>query len=357
MHKSNIPGKLVCSLLLILLAMLGFITVLFKGDSYFTVQGNKFFSIRKLSTTVSSVTSLLGSKSTATAIGVTGSEAASNISLDADGWYTDLAGQKADKSNFVDVMGFKGYKGLPWDANSQTFFFNSYKAKLDLWDYLDKLGAPHLTGDYQTTREFTMNNSMTRSSSTVTSIARRCPHGYTASGIMYGAVDNEQCLFLGPYPAGISKTYYSSGNWTKGAWAGITYNWQTWKGCAVFVEKGKSPTDPQNYLYVPCIAGDAKGHTYPWGVTQTTMSISSNTHIAWPASSGRNPQNDWSQGINLTDAGSESDILKACSAFKYGNTNVFSYLYQTLEINGISNAQFSAFRSKFTHVGYVSYGF
>lgn len=272
------------------------------------------------------------------------------INMDSEGWYTDLNGMQGSTAGAFEVAGFKVYPQPPWNATNNTFFFNAYKAKLELYDYLVSLGADQSV--LQGSRSFTENNSFTRFGNGIDSIGRHGTTGRTSAGVMYCEVEGQKCIYIGPMAAAVNRTYYSSGDWTKKSFS-AGYNWQTWKGCLVLVKKGEDYYNSNNYLYLPCVAGSAKAHTYPWGVTQTTVCIDNNHKVSWPTS--WNVSDHWAGGITLNDAGSEEDIKRVATTFRFGNTNMLSYLYCTAEVCGISSDALKLFTDNYMAVGFVSY--
>ena len=342
----KLPSKIANIVLIVVIISVSFITVLFKSDPHFKVSdalSQKDAALMK-NTQVQSVIKSLGTSNTNTSV------PGLSPTMDPNGWYTDLNGMKGSTAGESEIAGFKVYTQPPWDATKNTFFFNAYKAKLELYDYLVSLGVNNKV--LQGSRSFSENNSFTRFGDGIDSIGRKGKQGRTSAGILYCEVDGQKCIYVGPMPAAIDKNYYSSGNWKKMAWS-PGYNWQTWKGCLVLVKKGNDCYDSKNYIYMPCVAGSAKGHTYPWGVTQTHIAIANNKRVNWPT--GGKVSQHWAGGMDLNDAGSEADIKKALTTFNLGNTNSLSYLYCTAEVCGISSNALKLLSNNYIAVGFVSY--
>lgn len=344
----KLPSKIANIVLIVVIISVSFITVLFKSDTHLKVSdvlSQKDTALMR-NTQVQSVIKSLGTSNTNASV------PGLSQPMDPNSWYTDMPNLKGSTDNPISINGFDAYPQPPWDSTNKTYFFNSYKAREDLYNYLTSLGAsPHRREEkYDYLKDVTIN----RYGSGIDSIARRCPTGRTSKGFLYGKVDGMKCIFACALPAIVSKTYYSSGYWGKKSWE-PGYNWQTYKFCLVLTENNNDVYDTSKYLYIPAVAGSAKAHTYPWGVCQTNICIESSTQLAYPAEHRTGPSSDWAQKIHVSDAGTDEGVKEVIKKFKWQNTNILYGLHDMCEICGwpsnLSNNDFD----KYKLVGYLSY--
>lgn len=206
-------------------------------------------------------------------LGSAGGDAVSNAGSTA-GWYSDIAAGTAkgsatneifvlstrstDKEKFPDIY---VYDGLPWEPDSNTYFFDLRKAREDVWKLYEKTGVSKgmlssmvMTG--------TVNPSM--------------PDNSQLSEIDYegqysATINNIPTLGVGVWPA-MWKNYYPEYAMKTIEMDGITANW-TYKMAIVVVDKGEDVSDPSKWKYVPATCISSKTHTFYGGVLQTDITL------------------------------------------------------------------------------------
>lgn len=251
----------------------------------------------------------------------------SSISVDTNEWYTNMPNIKGDTSQVFDhVNGFPIYKAPSFDSDGNTWFFNSYKAKSDLWQYLVDLGLTPTKSLEYTQKAFIAYDTPSVNTNS-------CPsHSYNSSGYICANFKGQDCMLFAPTPAMLWSDWYSSKQWavTTCPW-GDKY-WGTYFN-VVLVEKDKDPNDQSNWLYLPAATGDAKAHTYPWGVTQTS--------IQPPAGFG--------------DPASDTVIKSRCSQPTVMGGSIFDFLYCTFEIISRSLSDVNYLNQRYSMVGVITY--
>lgn len=190
-------------------------------------------------------------------------------------WYS-----RADSlSKYTDTIdlgnGFKLYNGLPWEPESNTYIADTDRMLIDTIDYVNKVSSEKT--------EFTADDIIGEG----TWGYRRCINDTSVDcnvqggnsflyvdGGQYAYVDGIVCAGVGVPPAVLDKNY--NNNWSKdGRW---TYNpaadyskyqYGTKKMAAIMQD-----TSTKKIYYFPCTNCDAKAHTFPGGVAQTTIALS-----------------------------------------------------------------------------------
>lgn len=344
--KSPFIQSSVTIVLVIILLAMAFIFLIFRSNAIYDISVEDVQNSPVMQTiSMKSVTSSLDSGS-----------ASSNIlgTISSDEWYTDMPNLVANTSGTVKIGAMTAYTSSPWDSTSGTYFYNAHQAKLDLWDYLNNLGVSGIS--YQKTRDFTDNNYWTNESrsvlynpSTGNTLASASNRHQYSSGTWYSVVDGIDCVYFANVPALYDRTYYSSGNWAKKSNT-ITGN-DTNKYCIILVPKGSDLMDQTKWVYLPAITADCKGHTYPWGVTQTNITVSSSTKVYGATSSG----GDYGWSKTVSDIGTETNIKDICTSYQNGNYKVVDYLYCILETNGWKEAETTAMTDNYDMVGFMVY--
>lgn len=272
------------------------------------------------------------------------------ISLSGE-WYTDMSGIKADRSQTVKLGSLTAYKGYPWDASKETFFYDIYKSKTDLWNYLTGLGAPKPLGGK--TLESTLANFWTvEFYSKLTANAKIKRTGKTDTGTIYTEIDGVQCYYFAPMPCQLDQNYYSSGDWSKQSCSSFT-NYKKVKFAVVLTERSNDVNDQSKWIYLPCVVGDVKAHTYPWGVAQTNVRVKDNTavDIAYRNGGEKNYRK------TVGDIGTDNAVKEIAndSHFNSYYGNMLDGLYCVFETCGIQSVDCDAFKNKYTCVGCITY--
>lgn len=269
-------------------------------------------------------------------------------------WYTDMSSIKADRSQTVQIGSLTAYKGYPWDATGETFFYDIQKAKTDLWNYLTGIGAPKPLGS--ATLESTLKNFWTVDSYSEipfinAGIATVPKAGTTSTGTKYASIDGVQCYYFAPMPCQFDKEFYSSGEWSRSSCAKADYT--KVKFAVVLTERSNEITDQSKWIYLPCVTGDVKAHTYPWGVAQTNVRVKDNTavDIAY--------RNGGEQNFRKTvgDIGTDNAVKEIAndSHFNSYYGNMLDGLYCVFETCGIQSVDCDKFKNKYTCVGCITY--
>lgn len=245
--------------------------------------------------------------------------------IDYSAWYTSMPSIKGERDNTVQISDITAYTTPPWDSTDDTYFFYQHKAKMDLYDYLTSRDIQAARGN-QSSREFVEDHYLSYMNGWDRT-GHRAIQGFTEHKTAYCNVDGVQCVFCGPMPAAIYKDYVSSGAWAKKSWPGSEWESRT-KMCLVLVPKGKDREDSKNYIYLPAVSGSAKAHTYPWGVTQTHVSVTGENSIgAYTVGGG-----DYGKKYSLP-ANSADTIQYIAQTYNDGNGHhMLDYLYCGVEL-------------------------
>ena len=177
----------------------------------------------------------------------TGEDSGDSISL-GDGWYTDIPADTKAGSKKKSVGIFDFYSGLPWKADSHTYFFNFPKAKEDIAEIFRKAG----------------DEPSSSSSMFVNSAVGGVPTTHD--------VDGKNCVVICVQPTFIDRSYVPDHAMLAGCVDDATHNYK-YKIAMVFVPKGEDVTNEKKFLYVPATRGDAKAHTFYGGVVQTNCKL------------------------------------------------------------------------------------
>lgn len=351
MRKRKVNGFsrfAIIAISVILLALVSVLFLVFKTNSLYAFSDETMETASELVTQCSAYT--LDSQRRAIQQLAEENASPSEITLSGE-WYTDMAGITADTSKTVQIGTLTAYTGYPFSAANETFFYDVRKAKQDLWTYLTGLGAPApFTG---ATLESTLNNFWTVDSySSLTSNAKIPSTGSTSSGTKYALVDGVQCYYFAPMPAMLDQKFYSSGDWAKKSCASADY--AKVKFAIVLCPKGADTANQSNWVYLPCLVGDVKGHTYPWGVAQTNISVhdSSSVNIAYVI--GKDEQN---LRLNLGDISTDEAVRTAINDSHFNGYlgNVLDGLYCVFETCGIREYDCVAIKKNYTCVGCITY--
>lgn len=277
------------------------------------------------------------------------------LNIDTNSWYTDMPGIKGDTSSSVDLGGFKLYKNPPWDSTSDTFYMNVLKAKEDYWNYLTKLGAKDSV--YHGSLQEVLNNSFSVDVAYVCSNARsdaKTPDGSKSCGAKYKKIDGVDCCYMCITPAMVDKKYVTDKHYdTSNSWSKTNEGalLSKLKFCAVMTKKGNDLQDQSKYLYLPCIKGDAKGHTYPWGIVQTSVAQRPNNRLEYWKEQGGGTQTK-----TVGPPGDEDTIKKAITEMQTnnGNLGILSYINCTAEVVAFSSTWVSLLQG-YVQVGWLMY--
>lgn len=344
-RKSSLGTFAVCSVAILILGLSTIMFLIFKTNSLYSYDDETIESIAFIPSQASSLAVSTSTQSTTTSSGTNGT-----IALSGE-WYTDMSTIVADTSQPVQIGSLTAYKGYPWSASRETFFFDVYKAKTDLWNYLTGLGVP------QPTTGISLESTLARFWTVeywnkLTANAKIPRAGTTNTGTIYAEVDGIQCYYFAPAPALIDQNFYSSGDWAKQSCASFN-DYDKIKFAIVLTERSNDVTDQSQWIYMPCVIGDVKGHTYPWGVAQTNVSVKDNTavNIAY--------RNGGEQNFRKTvgDIGTDNAVKEIANDNHFNSHygNMLDGVYCVFETCGIQSIDCDAFSSKYTCVGFITY--
>lgn len=347
LHKSSLRVFLVTAVAVLLISICGILFLIFKTNSIYAYDAETLDY-------ASTLTTMQSSMSVQTSIDALDADLASSAGVQpilSNTWFTDLSGIKADTSQTVKIGTLTAYRGYPFDATPETYFMNVRQAKEDLWNYMDSIGAP--AGFTGATLESTLKNFWAcDTTDALTSNAKFKSSGTTASGTKYTLIDGVQCYYFAPTPTMLDQTFYSSGAWSNHECAtGVDY--AKVKFAVVFCPLSEDPTDQSKWIYLPCVVGDVKGHTYPWGVTQTNIKITNNKTLYVANASG----GDYAVKVTVSDAGSDDAIKTVVnsSGFTSYYGNIRDGLYCVFETVAMRSFDSMALKNDYTCVGCITY--
>lgn len=213
--------------------------------------------------------------------------------IESTGLYTPQTNLKADLSNPVDVGGYTFYSAPTRNSTSNTYSFDPKKATeitLSLMhDYLPcvtlkKDSVDWAIKDHIWTYEHKRTGTAWQSNGNIKKLGISNIDTSAPAGSI--AIDGVK-RYIVAMPAGVvNQTIYSSGSWQTqtGGSAADFGNYNGSLNADVVFEKGGSK------YYLPVTFGDAKGHTYPGGLCQTSIAASGGM-FAYQGSSG----SDWTK--------------------------------------------------------------
>lgn len=189
-----------------------------------------------------------------------------NLELSGDSWYTDIRDVTASTSYTEFGGGYRLYDGLPWDAESNTYFYNQKKAKDDIYELFAQAGVERSASSGQ----------IVNSSADSSTYSQTLPKNSDNS--LYDEVDGMMCLPIGVTPAMVTRNYFEE----KSREVSSTFTYSdlgTLKLAVVVTEKGNDVNDQSKWKYVPATNLDSKAHTWFGGVVQTNVKVISPTQI------------------------------------------------------------------------------
>lgn len=267
--------------------------------------------------------------------------------LDYTTWYTNLNDIVANRENKVMISDIVAYKNPPWDSTEDTYFFYQHKAKMDLYDFLTSRDIQAAQGR-QSSRDFVENHYLSYMNGWDPT-GHRPIEGFTPNKTAYCTVDGVRCVFCGPMPAAIYKDYVSSGKWAEKSWPGVEWENKA-KYCIILVPKGADREDSSNYIYLPAVSGSSKAHTYPYGVTQTNVSVTSPNSIAAFLHTG----GDYAKKYDLA-ANDTNTIKYIAQTYDDGRGNhMLDYIYCGVELCFPGSRFYDALH-EYDFVGYLVY--
>ena len=174
--------------------------------------------------------------------------------IPASDWYSAVPNSLQSAGEIVDYLDFISvkiplYNALPWDATSSTYIFNVSSAQQDVINYINTFGDSGLEPKSLFVREF---------------------KGDTA----YTEVDGVTAIQIAVVPSLVDRTYcaaFATDTWQykstpDASIYGYVKDGTPRKYCIIMEKDG-------NTYYMPVVANDAKGHTFPGGVCQTHVQV------------------------------------------------------------------------------------
>lgn len=273
------------------------------------------------------------------------------ISLSGE-WYTDMPNLVADTSQKVQIGSLTAYKSYPFNSTETTFFYDVRKAKTDLWNYYDSLGAPE--GFYHPTLESTLKNFACNGRMALTANCKIPSTGTTSAGTKYAIVDGVECYYCAPSPCTMDETFYSSGKWSEQSCSDFR-DYGNIKFAFIVAPVNEDIENQANWLYIPFLVGDVKAHTYPWGVAQTNCSVvdTSTVNVAWYDSGGHEHNEKVQVGDTKTDEAVKTIVNSQYFTAYLGN--VRDGLSCVLETYGMVESDCNKLFKDYTCMGIITY--
>ena len=282
-------------------------------------------------------------------LGSAGGDAVSNAGSTA-GWYSDIAAGTAkgsatneifvlstrstDKEKFPDIY---VYDGLPWEPDSNTYFFDLRKAREDIWPLYEKAGVSKSKGSYMI-----MSSNVGSKWSEV-----------TYDGQYSATINNIPALGVGVWPA-MWKNYYPEYAMKTIEMDGIAANW-TYKMAIVVVDKGEEASDSSKWKYVPATRISAKGHSFYGGVLQTHVTLTRQGKIISSMSDSGMSQNT-TVGYIGSYGNDEASIVEMLKDVKAVHSKLGDFWENYVETYNIERSNMDRINDNYNFAGYVIYG-
>lgn len=282
-------------------------------------------------------------------LGSAGGDAVSNAGSTA-GWYSDIAAGTAkgsatneifvlstrstDKEKFPDIY---VYDGLPWEPDSNTYFFDLRKAREDIWPLYEKAGVSKSKGSYMI-----MSSNVGSKWSEV-----------TYDGQYSATINNIPALGVGVWPA-MWKNYYPEYAMKTIEMDGIAANW-TYKMAIVVVDKGEEASDSSKWKYVPATRISAKGHSFYGGVLQTHVTLTRQGKIISSMSDSGMSQNT-TVGYIGSYGNDEASIVEMLKDVKAVHSKLGDFWENYVETYNIERSNMDRINDNYDFAGYVIYG-
>lgn len=282
-------------------------------------------------------------------LGSAGGDAVSNAGSTA-GWYLDIAAGTAkgsatneifvlstrstDKEKFPDIY---VYDGLPWEPDSNTYFFDLRKAREDIWPLYEKAGVSKSKGSYMI-----MSSNVGSKWSEV-----------TYDGQYSATINNIPALGVGVWPA-MWKNYYPEYAMKTIEMDGIAANW-TYKMAIVVVDKGEEASDSSKWKYVPATRISAKGHSFYGGVLQTHVTLTRQGKIISSMSDSGMSQNT-TVGYIGSYGNDEASIVEMLKDVKAVHSKLGDFWENYVETYNIERSNMDRINDNYDFAGYVIYG-
>lgn len=272
-----------------------------------------------------------------------------SVEVNNDEWYTDITSSMQAGNVKETFYGIPLYDGPPWEVpNAGAHIYNASKAKSDLCDKLESLGVSLSTYDKNKIIDWWYISGDPSLKGHANWDVVDTTEGITVKLETLAGVN---CLPVALPPCAGTKTYYSDGNW-KGVGdpevhpGMVGYTWHTSQMAAILVDR-----NTQEEYYMPMCPCDAQGHTYPWGVTYTSIKCVSNTKTA--------PFYELSQSsgsLSFGDVGSDEALKASAEALASNGLDISNYLYRVVENYGSSGNLSGKLNGRFTLKGILMYG-
>lgn len=257
-----------------------------------------------------------------------------------DKWYQSPGQEMSSGGTAVTSVNVGGvdiplYNNLPWAPSDTTFIFDLNTAKKDVISYMDQYANTGIDPN------------------------QKSVFVYEYSGATWTTeVDGVTCLGFAPSPSMVNREYcdgFTTSNWyTISTPAASEYGYAPGglhnssgtarKYCAVLEKDGST-------FYLPLVATDSKGHTFPGGVMQTHM------QLAAPSQS-----NDGPFQINFGDKGERNALVSIADIVSRLDTPVSSaenaalrrYIKVNIEIYKAPKGSLDAL-NQYSIIGMVAY--
>ena len=268
-----------------------------------------------------------------------------------DKWYSDVTGTKATAGiDFGD--GIKLYNALPWaaPAGSGVYFLDTDEATKSVYEFLESTGATA-----KRSLEYTLTTNGRFSRFCFLSTAKSDPGvlqygNWNVSGSVAATkrLDGVTCVGIAPMPIVIDKNYNTSFS------AGEDWAHKTTPSASEYRDKKlalvlESKSDGKTY-YLPCSPAEAKGHTFPGGIVQTSVQITGYRNGVFSINYARSSGDPSGSPMKLNEStlGAEYANLKI-----EGKNSPYDYMYNVCEVCGWSSTFIEKMTSNYRVIGYV----
>lgn len=247
------------------------------------------------------------------------------------GWYEDIASStpQTDINNPVGRLGdIPVYTGLPWAPDAGCYAYYQFRAKEEIYDLYEQAGIPR--GQYSS---FVINSNQA---------------SLPANG---GVIDGVQCMGVSTVPSALDRNYYPGKAASQAAASGDSSALNgNLRMALILVPKGQDKENPNNYLFVPCVKQDAKGHTFYGGVAQTNCKVAGDHQIQIATNNSGSQHQD----ITLEQNFDPISVLQTIEGImNKGGLSMGAWYKNEIETYWLSQDTQDALRNNYDLVGWV----
>lgn len=276
-------------------------------------------------------------------------------------WYSSASTLKKYTDTIDLGNGFKLYNGLPWEAESDTYVADTDQMLIDLIDYVNSVSTDSTEFDVDDIiGSGTWGAKRHLNDTSVDCNVQGGNYFKTVADGQYAEVDGVVCAGIGVPPAVLDRSYNNGwskdGGWTYNPAAEYSkYQYGTKKMAAIMQNVSTG-----SVYYFPCSNCDAKAHTFPGGVAQTSIAL---VQKSGPSSSSTDSKIVFEE-IQLSKSSSgydyetktnvdQTQLATLLNSYAFGDTKYYNFMWNVAEFWNIPKSTYSQLNNSYKVIGFV----